>query len=102
MLKITNDIEEISKDKKAIVAFTATWCNPCTQMKPHFAKAAVLDKDTSYYLVDVDEVDPVWVSDLNIKSVPQIFELNNGNFNRSISGRTSDSILKELGFILEE
>jgi hypothetical protein len=102
MLKITNDIEEISKEEKAIVAFTAIWCNPCTQMKPQFAKAAVLDKDTSYYLVDVDEVDPVWVSDLNIKSVPQIFELNNGNFNRSIFGRTSESILKELGFINEK
>ena len=97
MLKITNDMEEISKEDKAIVAFTATWCNPCKQMKPHFAKAAVLDKDTPYYVVDVDEVNPEWISKLNIKSVPQILELKNGNLNKSISGRTSNDILAELG-----
>ena len=97
MLKVTNDMEEISKEDKAIVAFTATWCNPCKQMKPHFAKVAVLDKDTSYYVVDVDEMGHEWISKLNIKSVPQILELHNGSLNKSISGRTSNDILEELG-----
>jgi hypothetical protein len=99
MLKISNDMEEIIKENNAVVAFTAEWCNPCKQMKPHFGKAAVLDKDTPYYVVDVDQADPSWISSLNIKSIPQIFEMNNGEINKNISGRTTNEILKELGKI---
>ena len=97
MLKITNNMEEISKDEKAIVAFTATWCNPCKQMKPHFAKVAVLDKDNAYYVVDIDEINIDWINKLNIKSVPQILELKNGNLNKIVSSRTYNDIIKELG-----
>ena len=70
MLKISNDMEEISREDRAIVAFTATWCNPCNQLKPHFAKAAVIDKSTSYYVVDIDEVDPSYIKKYNINQAP--------------------------------
>ena len=97
MLKITNDMEEIYKQDKAIVAFTATWCNPCKQMKPHFAKVAIMDNDTLYYVVDVDNIPPEYLEQLEIKSIPKIFEMNNGSIVRKIEGRTSSDILAELG-----
>lgn len=96
MLKITNDMEEISKDNNAIVYFSAEWCGPCKQVKPQFAKAAVIDKDTSYYVVDVDKMDSAWMNKLNIKSIPQIFKMNSGEIDRVIKGRTSQDILAEL------
>ena len=101
MLKITNDMEEISKDNNAIVYFSAEWCGPCKQVKPQFAKAAVIDKDTSYYVVDVDKMDSAWMNKLNIKSIPQIFKMNSGEIDRVIKGRTSQDILTELGTSIE-
>ena len=101
MLKITNDMEEISKDNNAIVYFSAEWCGPCKQVKPQFAKAAVIDKDTSYYVVDVDKMDSAWMNKLNIKSIPQIFKMNSGEIDRVTKGRTSQDILVELGASIE-
>jgi thioredoxin 1 len=101
MLKITNDMEEISKDNNAIVYFSAEWCGPCKQVKPQFAKAAVIDKDTSYYVVDVDKMDSAWMNKLNIKSIPQIFKMNSGEIDRVIKGRTSQDILAELDNSIE-
>lgn len=96
MLKITNDMEEIFKEDHAIVYFTAEWCNPCKQLKPHYAKVAVIDPETSYYLVDVDKIGSEYITKYGIQSIPQIFEMNNGNIVKKIMGRTSDSILEEI------
>jgi thioredoxin-like negative regulator of GroEL len=97
MLKISNDMEEIMQQDHAVVYFTANWCNPCKQLKPHYAKAAVIDADTSYYMVDVDEVGSEYLTKYSIQSIPQIFEMNNGEISKKIMGRTSDDILTEMG-----
>lgn len=95
MLKITNSMEEIFEQDNAVVAFTATWCNPCKQLKPHFAKAAVIDNETPYYVVDIDEIKQDYLNKYNIMSVPQVFVMNKGEVIKNIQSRTSDSILKE-------
>lgn len=95
MLKITNSMEEIFEQDNAVVAFTATWCNPCKQLKPHFAKAAVIDNETPYYVVDIDEIKQDYLNKYNIMSVPQVFVMNKGEIVKNIQSRTSDSILKE-------
>ena len=97
MLKISNDMEEIINQDNAVVAFTAEWCQPCKQLKPQFAKASMLDNDTPYYVVDVDQVDPVQLNAYNIKSIPQVFEMNRGLINKKINSRTAQGILLELG-----
>ena len=97
MLKISNDMEEILNQDNAVVAFTAEWCNPCKQLKPQFAKASVLDKDTPYYVVDVDKIPSQYLEEYNIKSIPQVFEMNNGLINKKITGKTSSEILDEMG-----
>ena len=89
-------MEEISKEENAIVAFTADWCNPCTKMKPQFAKASMVDRDRPYFVVDVDAIGPVWTDKYNIKSIPQILEINKGELSRSIKGRTTQTILSEI------
>jgi thiol-disulfide isomerase/thioredoxin len=97
MLKISNDMEEIINQDNAIVYFSAEWCGPCKQLKPQYAKAAVIDKDTPYYVVDVDKVDPSYLNTYGIQSIPQIFEMNKGFVEKKITGKTSDAILSELG-----
>ena len=92
-------MEEVISKENAVIAFTAEWCNPCKQLKPHFAKASVLDNETNYFVVDVDKIDKKYIDQYGIQSIPQVFEMNNGVISKKITGKTSDAILKELGKI---
>jgi thiol-disulfide isomerase/thioredoxin len=97
MLKISDDMQEIINQDNAVVAFTASWCQPCKALKPQFAKAAVIDKDTPYYVVDVDRIGSEYLTQYSIQSIPQVFEMNKGLINKKITGKTSDAILAEMG-----
>ena len=97
MLKITNDFDEINQEENAVVCFTATCCRPCKALKPQYGKVAVSDPETSYYMVDVDQIDSSIMDKYNIRSVPQIFILNKGEFVKPVLGRTSQDILEEMG-----
>jgi thioredoxin-like negative regulator of GroEL len=90
-------MEEVMNDEHAVVYFTAEWCNPCKQLKPQYAKAAVIDAETSYYMVDVDQVGSEYLQKYSIQSIPQVFEMNKGIINKKIVGKTSEEILKEMG-----
>ena len=78
MLEVTDAIEKIAVEEKAIVYFTATWCQPCKMIKPHFIKLANEDEQRNYFIVDVDTIDNSWLEKYNIKSVPRILVLENG------------------------
>ena len=97
MLKITDDAKEFQSENECVVYFTAEWCNPCKQLKPHYGKVSVMDPETNYYLVDVDKVGSKVVEYYNIKSIPQIFTMKNGEIVDRIESRTAESILEELG-----
>lgn len=97
MLKITNDVKEFIDEDECVVYFTADWCNPCKQLKPHYGKVSVMDPETNYYLVDVDKIDASTVEYYGIKSIPQIFLMNKGEIVDRIESRTAESILEELG-----
>jgi len=97
LLKITNEVSEFKAENECVVYFTAAWCNPCKQLKPHYGKVSVMDPETNYYMVDVDKVDPSLLDYYNIKSIPQIFKMNKGEISDVIESRTADSILEELG-----
>ena len=90
-------MEEIISQDNAVVYFSAEWCGPCKQLKPQYAKAAVIDKNTSYYVVDVDKIGAEYLNQYGIQSIPQIFEMNKGIINKKITGKTSDAILTEMG-----
>lgn len=97
MLKITNDVSEFQAENECVVYFTADWCNPCKQLKPHYGRLSVIDPETNYYLVDVDKIDPKMVQLYSIQSIPQIFVMQKGKITETISSRTTDTILEELG-----
>lgn len=95
MLQVTNDMDLIKSAKNSIVAFTATWCGPCTKLKPEFARASVLDKDRNYFMIDIDRIDNKYLEEYSIKSVPSVFMFNDGSIIKKIDSRTAPEILKE-------
>lgn len=86
----------VASSENAIVAFTADWCGPCKQLKPHFAKAAVQDNKTDYFVIDIDKIDKEYLQQYNIKGVPSIFKMNGGDIVKKISARTASEILNEV------
>lgn len=96
MLRITDDMNAVVSSNNAIVAFTANWCGPCNQLKPHFAKAAVQDNETDYFVVDIDKIDKSYLQQYNIKGVPSIFKMNGGDIVKKINARTTPEILSEV------
>ena len=97
MLKITNDVSEFQAEDECVVYFTADWCNPCKQLKPHYGRVSVIDPETNYYLVDVDKIDPKMVQLYSIQSIPQVFLMQKGKITETITSRTTETILEELG-----
>ena len=97
MLKITDNVEDFKSEDECVVYFTAEWCNPCKQLKPHYGKVSVMDPETNYYLVDVDKIDSNAIEYYGIKSIPQIFVMKKGEIVERIESRTTEAILEELG-----
>ncbi len=97
MLKITNNVSEFQAEDECVVYFTADWCNPCKQLKPHYGRLSVIDPETNYYLVDVDKIDPKMVQLYSIQSIPQVFVMQKGKIIETITSRTTETILEELG-----
>ncbi|OEU12011.1 putative thioredoxin h [Fragilariopsis cylindrus CCMP1102] len=50
---------ETSKEKLVVVDFTATWCGPCKQIAPIFAKMAEEYPDAEFVRVEVEDADDV-------------------------------------------
>jgi thioredoxin 1 len=99
MLEITNDMDKISQDERAIVYFSAEWCGPCKQLKPQYAKLALQDESKNYYVVDVDKIDSKYLNKYSIKSIPQIFLMNNGEEVKRLLGRNYEDLNAEINSI---
>jgi len=95
MLIETDDWYEIDMDENAVVAFTATWCQPCKALKPQIGIAANKDSDRNYYIVDVDKIDPTVLESFHVRSVPQVYLVDYGVGVRSISARTAAGIVSQ-------
>lgn len=79
-----------------VVYFTASWCMPCRQMKPQFAKAGVRDADREYLIVDIDEAGIEVQGKYGIQSVPTILAMPNLYTFAPIRARKSDEIIEEV------
>jgi len=96
MIKITNDMAEVIAAKDAVVYFSAEWCGPCKQLKPQMAKAAMQDESRDYFFVDVDKVDPDYLKQYSIQSIPQVYKINKGILGTKITAKNSDEIIEQV------
>jgi thioredoxin 1 len=95
MLRETTNIEEVYtkvlERGRAVVYFTAPWCVPCRQIKPQFARASVMDADTDYYIIDIDE-SPSVVEKFSISAVPTIISFDAADERRIVARRAAEIV----------
>lgn len=99
MLHTTNNFDDVDsavlRRGDAVVYFTASWCVPCRQMKPQFARASVIDADRDYFIVDIDETPDV-VSRFDIQSVPTIIFFEGLTDATRVTARKAEEIVGEI------
>ncbi|MCM1291882.1 MAG: thioredoxin family protein [Prevotella sp.] len=96
---ITNDtispIISIQDGKPMVIDFSASWCPPCQQLKPIYAKLTNEFKDQiTMITVDVDE-NPEMAAQFNVKAIPTIiFFDKNGKIIDTNSGFIPENELR--------
>ena len=99
IIEITRDNfeEEVLKsDKKVLVDFWATWCNPCKMMHPVLEKLAEeLNGDVKIGKINIDN-DPELASKFGVMSIPTFMVFENGELKNTLVGTQSLETLKKI------
>ena len=89
------NIDEKLKDKKVILDFYATWCPPCKIIAKNLNSFdEIKPKDVVIYKVDIDAQRDL-IKRFDVKSIPTIVFLNNGELKHLQVGiQTVDDLKK--------
>ena len=96
MIDVTGDIEKALSLDSSVIYFTASWCQPCKQLKPIYAKAGMSDSNNQYFIIDIDTIDNKYLERYNIKSVPTLFLMNKEEVVKTITARTAEEIIEQV------
>lgn len=96
MIDVTGEIEKALSLDKSVVYFTASWCQPCKQLKPIYAQAGMKDSNNQYFVFDIDSIDKEYLDRYNIRSVPTLFVMNKDEVHKTITARTADGIIEQV------
>eukprot|EP01098_Paradermamoeba_levis_P003705 TRINITY_DN1657_c0_g6_i1.p2 TRINITY_DN1657_c0_g6~~TRINITY_DN1657_c0_g6_i1.p2 ORF type:complete len:150 (+),score=37.31 TRINITY_DN1657_c0_g6_i1:79-528(+) len=93
--------QQISSNNLVVVDFYATWCGPCVQAAPHFAKLAsnttsnATGPQVSFLKVDIDKVEDV-ARDCQISAVPTFQFFKGGKKVDEVVGANFNAIQQKL------
>lgn len=88
--------QKINNGEKVIVDFWASWCRPCSMMKPAFEKVTTENtSEVQMYTMDVDLNREIAIS-LGIRSVPTIKVFNGSEVVETKVGVLSEGQIKGL------
>lgn len=73
------------KTKLSVVDFFATWCGPCKQIAPYFAKMSESFPKVNFIKVDVDQAQDI-AQKYQIRAMPTFAFFLNGNKVDSVEG----------------
>ncbi len=99
IIEITRDNfeEEVLKsDKKVLVDFWATWCNPCKMMHPVLEKLdEELNGEAKIGKINIDN-DPELASKFGVMSIPTFMVFEKEELKSTLVGTQSLEKLKEI------
>jgi thioredoxin 1 len=81
--------------KKAILYFSASWCQPCKFLKPMMHAISEERKDIDIYYVDVDENSQL-AQEYKVMGVPMLIMFNQGEQVSTVVGSKPKHQLYEL------
>jgi thiol-disulfide isomerase/thioredoxin len=88
--------------KNIIIDFGASWCNPCNEFKPIFTATEKDFSDVLFLTADVNTMDEL-ASDYDIKSLPTIVFIKEGNEVGRFSGKkTAPEFKKFVSVLLDQ
>ena len=93
MVKLLNKLNEISKDKKVIIDFFATWCGPCKKIAPEYLKLSEEYKEIEFCKCDVDESSELSEA-FNVNALPTFIFLLNGKVINTVEGSDINELKK--------
>lgn len=92
-------VEEYAKhfqgDKPMIAMFTASWCGPCKQTKPHYLELATAYNDITFCIIDIDNKDLKPIHS-EIKGVPTFVLSHKGQVVTKKSGGMARAQLQDM------
>lgn len=68
----------LKENEKVVLKFTATWCGPCKMLNPTLERAGEVHPTVRFVEVDVEK-EPELARAYQVRSIPAVFGLNNGN-----------------------
>lgn len=77
---------------KEILYFSANWCQPCKNFKPIMEQVS---NSVSVRFIDIDQ-NPTLAAQYNIRSIPTLVYLKDGQEVNKKSGVLSESQVKEI------
>ena len=76
--KINSDqMNEVTSSKLAVIDFSATWCNPCRMLAPVLEEVSEELSDVDFFNMDVDDNQDI-AQQYSIASIPAILVFKNG------------------------
>ena len=90
------DEEVIKSDKKVLIDFYATWCEPCKTLKPVLEEISKENDNIKIVEIDVDKCQDLAMK-YGISAMPTLIVIENGKeVKRSIGAIPKDKVLKLL------
>lgn len=84
---------------RSVILFGASWCMPCRALKPILEKLATEYPDYQFFYVDVDSADADFVAEQEIRSVPTVKVVVDGEVKATLNGLQSrakyEAVLQE-------
>lgn len=85
-------LDDLTKDSKALLYYTASWCGPCKMIAPHFAKLAEKHgKSIRFVKIDVDDNENT-AAKAAVSSIPTFHVLSGGKKVKSFLGANVDQL----------
>ena len=87
--------EVLNSDKKVLIDFYATWCEPCKMLSPIIEELAKERDDIKFVKIDVDKA--IDLAELyNVYSIPTIVVIEDGMEKDRVVGLISKDILEDI------
>lgn len=87
------EVIEASHEKPIILDFWASWCGPCRMLTPVLEELASETPAAEFVAVDVD-ANPELSQAFNIRSIPTVLKIENGQVTESFMGARSKPDVK--------